>query len=76
MINISIYVKTIFLALMHATIFGNVASIVGRIYTRRQEYDRKVTGCAVCIRHPDPVFQKVRIRIWSEQAIPDPPLHC
>ena len=27
---------------MHATIFGNVASIVGRIYVRRQEYDRKV----------------------------------
>ena len=29
---------------MHATIFGNVASIVGRIYTRRQEYDRKVNS--------------------------------
>ncbi|XP_023330518.1 potassium voltage-gated channel subfamily H member 8, partial [Eurytemora carolleeae] len=29
-------------ALMHATIFGNVASIVGRIYVRRQEYDRKM----------------------------------
>jgi hypothetical protein len=27
---------------MHATIFGNVASIVARIYRRRQEYDMKV----------------------------------
>ena len=29
-------------ALMHATIFGNVASIVGRMYARRAEYDKKV----------------------------------
>ena len=27
---------------MHATIFGNVASIVGRMYARRAEYDNKV----------------------------------
>ena len=27
---------------MHATIFGNVASIVSRMYARRAEYDRKV----------------------------------
>ena len=29
-------------ALMHATIFGNVVSIVGRMYGRRAEYDKKV----------------------------------
>ena len=27
---------------MHATIFGNVVSIVGRMYGRRAEYDKKV----------------------------------
>ena len=27
---------------MHATIFGNVASIVSRMYARRAEYDKKV----------------------------------
>ena len=31
-----------FSALMHATIFGNVASIVSRMYARRAEYDKKV----------------------------------
>ena len=30
------------LALMHATIFGNVASIISRMYSKRQEYDKKV----------------------------------
>ena len=29
-------------ALMHATIFGNVASIISRMYSKRQEYDQKV----------------------------------
>jgi hypothetical protein len=29
---------------MHATIFGNVASIVARIYRRRQEYDMKAAA--------------------------------
>ena len=29
-------------ALMHATIFGNVASIISRMYAKRQAYDQKV----------------------------------
>jgi hypothetical protein len=39
----------LFSALMHATIFGNVASIVARIYRRRQEYDMKVTLFNYCL---------------------------
>ena len=35
-------IPTYFLALMHATIFGNVASIISRMYSKRQEYDKKV----------------------------------
>ena len=29
-------------ALMHATIFGNVATIISRMYSKRQEYEMKV----------------------------------
>ena len=31
-----------FPALMHATIFGNVATIISRMYSKRQEYDKKI----------------------------------
>ena len=27
---------------MHATIFGNVATIISRMYSKRQEYDKKI----------------------------------
>jgi hypothetical protein len=46
---------------MHATIFGNVASIVARIYRRRQEYDMKV--------RPGPILaQKVRLETIIRQT--------
>ena len=28
--------------MMHATIFGNVATIISRMYSKRQEYEMKV----------------------------------
>ncbi len=48
---------------MHATIFGNVASIVARIYRRRQEYDMKVRSVTYSIQ-----AQKVRLETIIRQT--------
>ena len=53
-------------ALMHATIFGNVASIISRMYSKRQEYDRKVLDLEHFIKvHKLPKHLKQRFVLKS-----------
>jgi potassium voltage-gated channel Eag-related subfamily H protein 7 len=61
-INLSIYLSLLFLALMYASIFGNVSAIIQRLYSGTARYQIQMLRVKEFIRFhqiPNPLRQRL-----------------